>query len=220
MQERPSENVQTFLEKIPVEDELRLSIALQMIPADGIAGLINYTRPVDDYTRFMSYTFTSRVDCLSNDDLQNQSEEEEDQDEISSTHVVINMQYGIDACVILQLPSNDDELVKHIDSLLERACMSLIHRMSLTLTRGDEHTLGQIRHVDVFSNISQLTNITNFIEFHRTITQMKNANDLHRPLSYQLRPITDFIRINNIQYQRIAPQWINKLETTCDGIIL
>src|SRR5690348_4331620 len=46
-----------WLKCITMHRELRLSIALKMIPAKGIATLAEYSRPINRYTRFMCCSY-------------------------------------------------------------------------------------------------------------------------------------------------------------------
>ncbi|CAF4873477.1 unnamed protein product, partial [Rotaria sp. Silwood1] len=123
-----------LLKWLNMEDELRLSVLSQMTPVNGIAALINYSRPIDKYTRFLEYKHYSWTEYLEDSVLESSNEIRPERPDTRATHMIALVNWGIDAVVILQLPP-DDEQTEEIDFILQKLCVSLSDDHSkLTLT--------------------------------------------------------------------------------------
>ncbi|CAF3551359.1 unnamed protein product [Rotaria sp. Silwood1] len=177
--------------------DLRLSVALQMTPANGIGALINYSRPIDKYTRFLLYNYYSRTEYFEDDEFTGFSKAKSRKPDTLATHVIVFINWGIDAVILLQLPA-DDEQVQAIDYALENVCLSLNNDYTtLTLSEQDMPFLEKILHTEIFSNISALTRINSITDFHRNIPSVRLNSSLLKPYNYNLYPIDYLYAVNN-----------------------
>ncbi|CAF3175632.1 unnamed protein product [Rotaria sp. Silwood2] len=180
-----------------IQDELRLSVALEMTPTTGMGTLIKYFRPIDKYTRFMSYNYYSWTDYIEDDEFKISKEIKPPRHDTRATHMIVLVNWGIDAVIALQLPP-DDEQIEEIDCTLQKLCISLSDDHSIvTLSEQDKRLLEKIRHIEVFSNIPELTRINSIIDFHRDIPSLKYNSDLLKPYNYNLCPIEHFYTTSN-----------------------
>jgi hypothetical protein len=104
-----------------MHEELRLSIALKMVSAKGIAALAEYSGPINGYTRFMCYFYPIYQDYLLKDAWQQRNTNNLQMLHDVATHVIVEVNWGIDAYVVLQLPHND-QLAAAIDRTLKNIC--------------------------------------------------------------------------------------------------
>jgi predicted GTPase len=188
-----------LLELIDIHPELQLSIALEMIPANGVGALINYSRPIDKYTRFIRYSYYSRTEYISDDDFISLNRNRISMLDINATHVIVLVNWGIDAVVVLQLP-HDDELIENIDRAIAELCDYLEKAdASLSLSQDEIRYLEKIVHTEVFANTTNLSKIHSIVDFYRDIPRLKNDSFFHKPCNYNLYPIQYFFAINNAE---------------------
>lgn len=205
-----------ILKMMNLHQELRLSIALQMIPAHGIAAIYNYDQPINQYTRIMSYNVITRTDYLPDDQLDSYMAYRPQNFKVSGTHVVILINYGIDAFIIIQLPP-DDYLANRIDQVLRWNCNFLHYGNILTYLNEQEQLLKQIVHTKVFSNVPSLSEMTSMIEFYRNIDRFRNNTNLHCPYNYNLCPFNMLFSTSapeQMKYCEIPESSITRIEAT------
>ncbi|CAF5152600.1 unnamed protein product, partial [Rotaria sp. Silwood1] len=130
---------QSILKVIGLEDELRLSLLLNLREKTGIAAFIDYSYPINEYTWFFYYYSLDREEELSNDTPKIQSFNELSKLQNVATHIITGIQTGIDVLVVLQLPSKT-ELVTKIDEVLHRIRNLLLDGdNTFQLTSDDEN---------------------------------------------------------------------------------
>jgi GTP-binding protein EngB required for normal cell division len=204
-----------LLERFNMHDELRLSVALQIVREMGVGGLINYSGPIDKYTRFISYTYYSRTDYLSDDDYKRLGEYKSSMSNTLATHVIVLVNWGINVVAALQLPS-DDNLIERFDDVLERLCSSLSNNQtSEVLSQEDKSLLKKIPPIEVFSNISNLTRLDSIIDFYHNVPRIKNDNNLLEPYNYNLCPVKYFYDVNNVTqgiFNELGQEHIKRIE--------
>ncbi|CAF4270827.1 unnamed protein product, partial [Rotaria magnacalcarata] len=98
-----------LLKQMNMNDELRLSIALQMAKPSGVGALINYTDRIDKYTRFLCYTYYSKTDYLPDNVFNSLNRIKQQRPDAQATHMIVLVNWGIDAVAVLQLPSDDQQ---------------------------------------------------------------------------------------------------------------
>ncbi|CAF3658992.1 unnamed protein product, partial [Rotaria sordida] len=133
-----------------IQDEQRLDVALQTITANGIGALINYSRPIDKYTRFIGYNYYSWTEYFEDDVFGRPNKSRSSRSDAHATHMIVLVNWGIDAIVVLQLP-HDDEPINEIDNVLQKLYKRFIYQNATD--RGiqygdDQQTLEQKLLVD------------------------------------------------------------------------
>ncbi|CAF4761521.1 unnamed protein product, partial [Rotaria sp. Silwood2] len=177
-----------ILQMMGVENELRLSILLNIREKTGISAIIDYSYPINEYTRFFYYSYLDREEQLSINPPKIQSSDESSKLQTSATHIITGIQTGIDIIIVLELPSNKD-LVTKIDRILHRIRNLLLDDDNIfKLTSDDERVLESIIHTKIYSNTRDIQNMKRFYDICRYIKQNQNKT-VDYPLSYTLRPI-------------------------------
>ena len=181
-----------------IHDELRLNVALQITPATGMGALINYSRPVDKYTRFLCYVYYSRTDYFTDDEFNSMKRQKPVRSPPSTaTHMIVLVNWGIDVVVVVQLPP-EDKYIDAIDYVLYKLCFALSEENTRpVLFEEDERFLNMIVHTEVFSNIPNLTRINSIIDFYDAILLFKSKIDCHTPYNYSLYPIEYLCAVNS-----------------------
>ncbi|CAF2106657.1 unnamed protein product [Rotaria magnacalcarata] len=205
-----------LLKQMNMNDELRLSIALQMAKPSGVGALINYTDRIDKYTRFLCYTYYSKTDYLPDNVFNSLNRIKQQRPDAQATHMIVLVNWGIDAVAVLQLPS-DDQQTEGNEYVLQKICISLSDDCSgLKLSNQEEAFLKNIYCRKVFSNIAGLTEINSIIEFHDHIKLLTSSADSLRPYDYNLYPIENFYITNSglkFRLIEIPKQSILKIES-------
>ncbi|CAF3434904.1 unnamed protein product [Rotaria socialis] len=170
------------------EDELRLSVALQLCESKGIGEFINYSGSIDEYTRFLCYTHHQTTEYFK-DEVFTSNTIKPRKLVIDATHAIVLVNFGIEALVVLQLPP-DDEQVQTIDHALERLCTLLKgDQQDVTLSGEHKESLEKILQIKVFSNTAELTGVKSVLDLHPKIQSSLKNEHLLKPLNYNLCPI-------------------------------
>jgi GTP-binding protein EngB required for normal cell division len=178
-----------ILKMARIEEELRLSIVLNLREKNGVAKIAFYAIPVSECTRLFCYTYINQVQQLSDDPEDTQQIIERVITQTKATHIITGVDWGINIVVILELPANDDTIMA-IDRVLQRLRMFLLcDGNSSPLEPDEKKILKKIVHTRVYSNILDLSSSMALIDVCRYIQQNKD-NDVDHPVSYTLRPIT------------------------------
>ncbi|CAF3955353.1 unnamed protein product [Rotaria sp. Silwood2] len=187
---------ETFLQVVNIPKELRLSILLRLSDMNGIASIINYPYPVNEYTRFLLYSYIYEEEQASEKPNKTQKMIKSAPISGAATHIITGISYGIDVVVVLQLPF-ENSVVTEIDDVLQRICIHLNHEQNaLVLNLDDENALEQIMGTMIYSNISSLTELSTVREVYLYIDDNKN-DSIHCPIMYTLRPIKWMFPNNN-----------------------
>lgn len=196
---------QNWLQMIGIDTELRLSMALGLVPTMGVAGVVEYPFLIDKNTRFLCYKYLDREESLFGcvEKFQNSIRSPKPEDFV--THVTAAVQWGIDAVIVFQLPLN---AVPATDDVIDRVRQVLqSNTRSLVVTSSERCLLERISNTRVYSNISDLTRMTTVLDVCHNICQMKENHRSHQQLGYRLWPITRLFPnyTNNIMYAPFEP---------------
>lgn len=96
--------------------ELRLSVLLGLVSKYGIALIMNYHDQVDECTRFLCYSYVYQEGQVSDKIIKIRQINKSSQPSTTATHMITSVTYGIDAIVVLQLPSENNNR-KQIDNV-------------------------------------------------------------------------------------------------------
>jgi hypothetical protein len=180
---------QNILKTISIEEELRLSILLNLSKKTGTAKTIDYCHSVNEHTRFFLYLYLNREVQLPNDPRKIEVFNQLAMSFSHATHVITKVLFGIDFVVILQLPSDANTVAK-IDHVLQKLSVVVINGDSrYRLTVDDENLLGKIVYTTVYSNISDPRGVNTLHSVCNYIEQINN-NNTDYAITYTLRPIT------------------------------
>ena len=169
---------------VGIDQSLHLSLILKMVQPTGVALIIDYPKPIDRYTRFLHFRYKSHIESCDADWCNKMNPKRRSKLAKSKAYVVTQIIRGIDAIVVLQFSSAQED---HIDHLLKKISRHLIndkHYLDLTSTETD--LLNQITSTTIYSNITMLTRKQNLISFCQMIQQMKDQKNKHGRISYGL----------------------------------
>ncbi|CAF4018775.1 unnamed protein product, partial [Rotaria sordida] len=79
---------ENILKIIGVENELRLSILLNLRDKTGLSAIIDYSNPINEYTRFFYYSYLDREEQLYNNPPKMQSFNESSKLQTIATHII------------------------------------------------------------------------------------------------------------------------------------
>jgi hypothetical protein len=134
------------LNKLNVEDELCLSLYLDMCDTDlyGRASLVKYEKPIDQLTLFLLYSYTAHKQTLPENNYSlpnlfpNGTFSELNK---KVTHIVHKILWGFELLFVIQVPSTIEEAEDNndIDRLIRKICDILERRASVKnqLTTND-----------------------------------------------------------------------------------
>ena len=199
-----------------IHQELRLSIFLEMIPALGVNNAINYSRLTDKFIRILYYRWHKDSYYLSNEEINLLRQDQSIQTADRATHVVVCENWGIDANIILQLPS-DRELAKLIDYSITKLCTILKgENANVKLADKEINLLEKIVDIKVFSNIPELCEMKSLIDFYCRIDEFKTNSKVIQPYDYHLYPIQELFNESSEKrfiFHEIETKQIQKLES-------
>jgi GTP-binding protein EngB required for normal cell division len=168
-----------------------------MVQEVGVGGLINYSGQVDRYTRFICYVYYDHTEYLSDDGFELLRRSKPPMPDTHATHVIVLVNWGIYAVLVLQLPP-DDSLTRRIDSALENLCASMSNdHATKVLSQDDKHFIDKIVYTEVFCSIPDLCKINSIIDFYSAIPSMKSDRKGLKPYNYNLCSIESFYAVNN-----------------------
>ena len=157
----------------------------------GIASVIDYPFLINEHTRVFYYCFSVRqegqIDEKTIHRLNTHSK---------TTHIIVEVNWGIDVIVLLQLPFNHLKVID--ETLLEmRNCLRNDTQLS---TNTDP--LHHIHSMHVYSNIACLMKVKTMVDLYDTILKIKRDINLHQPCSYTLNPLMMYRSTDNQDYPR------------------
>ena len=179
---------QNFLRKLSFNEQLRLSLLLNLTPSGGITSLIDYPHLTDQHTRLFYYSHVNRVEQLSERWKDTKQVIHSSTLPTTATHLITGVEWGVDLVAILQLPT-DTEIVQKIDCVLNKLLSFILHDdVDNTLTPDEEGLLQEIVFTKVYSNVPDLNNLTTVRDVCLRIKENSNGV-IDYPVSYILRPI-------------------------------
>lgn len=209
-----SDEVPNLLKLINMHPAVRLSVALEMISARRIAAASNYKYSLDKYTRILRYSLTTEIVEIPERELEKLRQDKLPISEPSSTHLIVQVHYGIEALVILQL-RGDDTLVHRIDPMLGQLVRDLNEDRFPAEYAEQIDALNSISSVIVYSNISSIHTAHSIIDFTRQIHQLRLDSSSHRPSFFALCPVDYLFAVDSkavIAVQDLAPNESEALE--------
>ena len=184
-----SENFDIF-QRINIDHESQLSVLLNLTEKKGVAEIYDYPNHINEFTRVFCYTYVERVQKqpnIANKDSQKMIERLRLKK--SETHIITEIEWGIDVVVVLELPSTSDS-VGEIDRVLAQVCTVLQNDNDiLSLTAEKKNILNKIIHTKVFSNINEISGLSTLYDVYVYIQNNRKSPAKH-PVSYGMQPIT------------------------------
>ncbi|CAF5004782.1 unnamed protein product, partial [Rotaria sp. Silwood1] len=181
-------NIDNPFWNIGIHDEVWLNIILKILPAEGIASLVNYSFPKNRNTRYLYYNYISQYESLPHNQEEVMKNIPKEIPEIAATHIVTTVKSGIQAFVILDVV---DAETTNLDKFLEDIKKQLI-RNEFELNNAEENLFNQIILTKVFSNIPDLIEMKTLVDFCQTLVKIKPDVNHHQKLEYTLTAINIF----------------------------
>ncbi|CAF1036164.1 unnamed protein product [Rotaria sp. Silwood1] len=180
-----------ILKIMRIEEELRLSLLLNMSKKSGTDTMIDYCQPINEYTRFIQYSSVKREEKLPDNPANIKVVNRLPPFSTAATHIITKVYFGVSFTVILQLP-NVPNAVAAIDKVLTTLCNRLQnHQSAYLLTTYEKNILEKIVHTKVYSNISHFRNLTKIWDVCCLI-QQNQCYLANYPISYTLRSMKEF----------------------------
>jgi hypothetical protein len=192
-------NSENLLQMIGIQDDLRLSILLDLIPRTEIASIIDHSHRINEYTRFLHYIYIRKIEYLS-DEEQVRKEIQSSTSKTDATHFITGVRWGIEFVVVLQLPSVD-QTAKEIDIILNSLCSKLTKtcrkRNPSKLTPKEENILKEIASTKVFSSMPALASMKTIRDIYLNIHRFEKDKNGRQPIEYELCSIQEVHLISN-----------------------
>jgi GTP-binding protein EngB required for normal cell division len=210
-------NSEELFHKIGIYEESWLNSILNIVPAAGIASILNYSFPKSKNIRFLYYYYSSEEQSIFPVKNTVIAAIPKANPDIAATHVISVIKLGVQVLVVLQLsPDNGSNL----DSLLEDIVQRL-RKNRFQISNDDKSRLDRITVTKVFSNISTLNNISTLADICQKITEIKPHIHCHRPLEFTLRTIKWFYPLypnQKAQYTPLEPDVIKMIKQYLDSL--
>lgn len=185
-----------------INQELQLSVALQMIPATGLGALVNHTLSMDNHTYLLCCHWRSRTEKLSDPVFAPFYSERRSISDKQLTHVINSVDWGVDCAIFLQFPP-DEQLIQEFRPVIDKLRASIRDKNAKSTAILDElNVLEKHVQIEVFSNIPDLWNINSISDFYRKISRVKENINLHQPCNYNLYPL-EFLHMSNAKPSNI-----------------
>ena len=179
---------------IDLDEQLRLSLLLNLTPKNGLATILDHPYAMDPYTRILRYTYLYREEHFPDEQLTIREVAPMITSETDATHVIIGISWGIDIVTILQLPPND-RIAAQVDLTLEKYRSYLSgERNDFRRTREDIDALMSILGSQTYSNIVGLDRTIVLHDLFHQISRYKLDERNHQPLTYTLRSLPTLYR--------------------------
>ncbi|CAF2650817.1 unnamed protein product [Rotaria sp. Silwood2] len=180
-----------ILKIMRIQEELRLSLLLNISKKPGTDTMIDYCQPINKCTRFIQYSSLKREEKLPDNPANIKIVNRLPTFSTAATHIITKVYFGVSLTVILQLP-NVPNTVEAIDKVLITLCNRLQnHQSAYLLTTYEKNVLEKIVHTRVYSNIPHLKNLTKIWDVCCLIQQNQCYLGTY-PISYTLRSMKDF----------------------------
>ena len=187
-----TEESNNLLQWMDFDEELRLSLLLRISKRSGISAVLDYSYPIDRYTRFLYYRRIFHELHLQTPGKFSESNLMASP-HLQDTHIITGMKVGIDALLVLQLPS-DTGIATQVDLILHQIRDSLLldERNNSYVSPSEQKLLNCILRTTVYSNIPGLVSFNKIFPFLQCIESLKKTITSCRPISYILQFNTIF----------------------------
>ncbi|CAF2201924.1 unnamed protein product [Rotaria magnacalcarata] len=179
---------ENILKTIGVENELRLSLSLNLRDKTGLAEILDYSNPINEYTRFFYYFYLGREEQVGDNPIRISYSDKPTKPPIGTTHIITGIKTGIEIIAVLQLTSDTQRIVEIDNALQQLRTFLLNDDKILKLTQQEENLLTNSIHTKIYSNTHDLRDINRLDDVCRFLKQAQNKtiNDI---VYYILRPI-------------------------------
>jgi GTP-binding protein EngB required for normal cell division len=191
--------------KIGIYEEPWLNSILNIVPAEGIASILNYSFPESTNIRFLYYYYSSEEKSIPPVRNTVMAAIPKDIPDIAATHVISAIKLGVQALIVLQL-SSDDEM--NLGSLIEDIAQRLRSKSRFQISNKEKTLLDRIIVSKIFSNIPTLNSISTLAGICQKITDIKPHTHCHQALEFTLRTIKWFYPLypnEKAQYTPLEP---------------
>ncbi|CAF1334549.1 unnamed protein product [Rotaria sordida] len=200
---------QNLLKFVEIDQQLRLSLLLEMTSATGIASLINYSQMIDTRTRLLYFYQESRKETIKDYLWDIVKPVTSSECRKFATHIITEIIWGIHFLVIIQLPPDQEQ---EIDVVLKKLQENISNNKYMAqINRQEKALLDRIVTTTIYSNIDSLTKLKKFEYIYQTIKGLQKNSELHQRLKYILTPISWF-------YGRYASHLPNIILSTSEEI--
>jgi len=202
-----------LLQTIGIEDELRLSLLMNLTTKDGISKVLDYPSSFDENTRFLYYSWIDsefKIERI----LQTADIIQWHAARCNATHIVTGIRYGIDFIAVIQLLPKAD--IQKVDTMLETisnrlSCHTYItfHDVFDVFSFLDNNVV-----LNVYSNIPLLADSNNFYDLLWYTQAIKDGFSHCYPLSYILQSIPSLCQMNirTLVYKPLPLDLIDHIE--------
>ncbi|CAM4945824.1 unnamed protein product [Rotaria socialis] len=196
-----SEAGRNLLRTIDIENDLRLSLLLNLTRPLGIASVLTYSNPISENTRFLSYSWIARQEQISSEVIRNMKLSDSITPTCPATHVITGVEYGIDVLAVLQLPTETRSIME-IDHILQKIsrCLSSGENILSLLTAEENNQLRKINNITIYSNIPDLTALDDIFKLFHQIQIIKRNSNACQPITYLLQPLAELYPKNMRNY--------------------
>ena len=177
-----------LLQMINMPVALRTSILLNLTPKSWIGSIMDYPHLINEHTRFLYYRCVRQEERLTVKITKMQKMDKIPPSFDRITHIITGVNYGIEAILIVQLPTRND-LEKKLHAVLESIHTAFNNDQSpSTIIQENADLLKQITSTTVYSNIPALMGMSSVRDMCLYIDATKN-DVMNYPVMYTLRPI-------------------------------
>ncbi|CAF1430308.1 unnamed protein product [Rotaria sordida] len=177
-----------YLEDFGFNDDLRQSILLGMVNLSGVSSLLNYNRPIDNNTRFLYYSYKSKIEELF---VTAGKTDQFNRPSISphATHMITKILWGIEILCIIQLPNNQS--VKTIENSL----WSIFNRLqssdsTFVLSDTEKHQLSALVNIEMYGSQTCIKNSnTTLLTILNKLQEWQKDEYFHHPLLYTMHSL-------------------------------
>jgi hypothetical protein len=183
-------NRDNLLQMIDIQDDLRLSIALNMTPVtEGTSLLHTYGLPADRTVRIIDYYYVDQEEYLSDDIELARKTLPDSLPNNNATHIITSVKRGIDFVIVLEFP--DSANLNEIDSVLEKLPEYFIKSEAAFLSIEEQKKINCLKPT-IFTHITEIHSLPgykNISDICQNIHQYIYQNKKNISLSYTLRPV-------------------------------
>lgn len=183
-----SSDLYDYLGKINYNEALRQSLFFEIIQPSGVSSLLNYSKQVNENTRFLYYSYTNKVKELT---LTSANVEQNRSLSYSADaiHIITEIQWGFEILCVIQISNN--EAVVDLDKLLQDISKRLESSMGKFYVYSNEKSqIAQLTNVTTYGSKHELTNSSTSLDAILTeLHEWRSNENHHQPLEYKMDPL-------------------------------
>lgn len=178
-----------YLEKINFNDALRQNLFLGIIEPSGVSSLINYKRPINENTRFLYFSYTTKIEEL---DL---SAEKINHVILRSlhpntaTHIITKIHWGIELLCIISI--SDEMSIETLDGLLQNISKRLENDdEKFILNDNEKIQIKRLKNITVYASKNCIKNPCISLDtVLNELPRWQRFENYHHPLLYIMSPL-------------------------------